>query len=82
VGRTRKVELRGCEYETQNVTDYFGCDAICGWMQYTRDEINSLKESGECRKAEQLIKEKYSGQEELYDLALLYSECDKDYNKV
>ena len=47
----------------------------------TRDEINSLKESGECRMAEQLIKDEYSGQEELYDLALLYSECDGDYNK-
>ena len=48
----------------------------------TRDEINSLKESGECRMAEQLIKEEYSGQEELYDLALLYSECDEDQNKA
>jgi hypothetical protein len=47
----------------------------------TRDEISLLKESGECRKAEQLIKDEYSGQEELYDLALLYSECDGDYNK-
>jgi hypothetical protein len=47
----------------------------------TRDEINSLKESGECRMAEQLIKEKYSGQEELYDLALLYSECDGEKSK-
>ena len=48
----------------------------------TRDEINSFKESGECRMAEQLIKEEYSGQEELYDLALLYSECDEDQNKA
>jgi hypothetical protein len=47
----------------------------------TRDEINSLKESGECRKAEQLIKEKYSGQNELYNLALVYTQCDKDQNK-
>jgi len=47
----------------------------------SRDEISSLKESGECRKAEQLITDKYSGQEQLYDLALLYSECDGDYNK-
>ena len=47
----------------------------------TIDEISSLKESGECRKAEQLIKDEYSGQEESYDLALLYSECDGDYNK-
>lgn len=47
----------------------------------TRDEISLLKESGECRKAEQLIKDEYSGQEELYDLALLYSECDGEKSK-
>lgn len=47
----------------------------------TRDEISSLKGSGECRKAEQLIKDEYSSKEELYELALLYSECDDDYNK-
>jgi hypothetical protein len=47
----------------------------------TRDKISSLKESGECRKAEQLIKDEYSGQEERYNIALLYSECDGDYNK-
>ena len=41
----------------------------------TRDEISSLKESGECRKAEQLIKDEYSGQKELYNLALVYTEC-------
>ena len=47
----------------------------------TRDEISLLKVSGECRKAEQLIKDEYSGQEELYDLALLYSECDGEKSK-
>ena len=47
----------------------------------TRDEISLLKESGECRKAEKLIKDEYSGQEELYDLALLYSECDGEKSK-
>ena len=48
----------------------------------TRDEINSLKESGECRMAEQLIKEEYSGQKELYNLALVYTECDRNHNKA
>ena len=42
----------------------------------TRDEINSLKESGECRMAEQLIKDEYSGQKQLYNVAMVYIECD------
>jgi hypothetical protein len=47
----------------------------------TRGEINSLKESGECRMAEQLVKKEYSGQEQLYNVAMVYIECDGEKSK-
>ena len=47
----------------------------------TRDEINSLKESGECRMAEQLVKKEYSGQKQLYNVAMVYIECDGEKSK-
>ena len=47
----------------------------------TRDEINSLKESGECRMAEQLVKKEYSGQKQLYNVAMVYIECDREKSK-
>ena len=47
----------------------------------TRDEISLLKESGECRKAEQLVKDEYSGQKQLYNVAMVYIECDGERSK-
>ena len=47
----------------------------------TRDEISLLKESGECRKAEQLVKDEYSGQKQLYNVAMVFIECDGEKSK-
>jgi hypothetical protein len=47
----------------------------------TNGEINSFKESGECRMAENLIMEKYSGQEQLYNVAMVNIECDGEKDK-
>ena len=47
----------------------------------TRDEINSFKASGECRKAEQLVKDEYSGQKQLYNVAMVFIECDGEKSK-
>ena len=47
----------------------------------TSGEIKSFKKAGECRKAENLIKEKYSGQTQLYNTAMVYIECDGEKSK-
>jgi hypothetical protein len=47
----------------------------------TRDEIKSFKEAGECRMAESLIKKEYSDQQQRYNLAMLYIECDGEKAK-
>jgi len=47
----------------------------------TSGEIKSFKKAGECRKAENLIKKKYSGQTQLYNTAMVYIECDGEKSK-
>jgi hypothetical protein len=47
----------------------------------TKSEINSFKKSGKCRMAENLIMEEYSGQKQLYNVAMVYIECDGEKSK-
>ena len=47
----------------------------------TKSEISSFKVSGKCRMAEELIKEKYSGQDQLYQMALVHIECSREPSK-
>lgn len=47
----------------------------------TKSEIDSLIESGQCRVAENLITSSYSGQQQLYNVAMVYIECDEETSK-
>tara|TARA_B100000767_G_scaffold274197_1_gene306465 strand:+ start:1058 stop:1390 length:333 start_codon:yes stop_codon:yes gene_type:complete len=47
----------------------------------TKGEIKSFKEAGKCRMAKNLIMEEYSGQEALYNVAMVYIECDGEKSK-
>ena len=48
----------------------------------TENKIEELQRSGDCREAERLIKEDYSGQAQLYRRAILFIECDNDKDKI
>jgi hypothetical protein len=47
----------------------------------TENKIEELQRSGDCREAERLIKEDFSGQAQLYRRAILFIECDNDKKK-
>lgn len=41
-------------------------------------DIEDALEAGQCRKAEQLVIDEYSGQKQLYRRAMIYIDCDKN----
>jgi len=41
-------------------------------------DIEDALEAGQCRKAEQLVVDEYSGQKQLYRRAMIYIDCDKN----